>query len=284
MRLGTRGSALALAQARLAAAAIGGDPEIVVVQTYGDRERAALDKSKWVAELERALLDGEIDVAVHSAKDVPAELAAGTMLAGALPREDARDVLVGDAPGLEALPAGARVGTASLRRAAQLRATRADLEIVEVRGNVDTRLGRLAAGQVDALVLAAAGLQRLGRDEPAVPLNTVPAAGQGVVVLQTRADDAPPALPRDADAWDRLLAERACVAALGADCHSAVGAHAVRTGGGVLTLRAWAGAPDGSAWVADALIGSDADTLGRDGARRMLSAGAGELIAAAERA
>ncbi|MEY2534278.1 MAG: hydroxymethylbilane synthase, partial [bacterium] len=99
MRLGTRGSALALAQARLAAAAIGGECELVVVQTYGDRARAALDKSKWVAELERALIDGEIDVAVHSAKDVPADLAEGTVLAGALPREDARDVLVGDALG-----------------------------------------------------------------------------------------------------------------------------------------------------------------------------------------
>ncbi|HEX6391694.1 MAG TPA: hydroxymethylbilane synthase [Solirubrobacteraceae bacterium] len=270
MRLGTRGSALALAQARLAAAAIGEDCEIVVVQTRGDRDRAAVDKSKWVAELERALLEDEIDVAVHSAKDVPAALADGTVLAGCLPREDARDVLVG-AP----LTAAARIGTASLRRTAQLRATRPDVEIVAVRGNVDTRLGKLATGEIDALVLAAAGLHRLGRDEAATPLDTVPAAGQGIVVLQAREGAT---LVRDDDAWQRLLAERACVAALGADCHSAVGAHAVRADGG-LTLRAWAGAVDGSAWVADELRGEDPETLGREVAARMLAAGAAELLA-----
>ncbi len=276
MRLGTRGSALALAQARLAADAIGGECEIVVVQTRGDRDRAAVDKSKWVAELERALLDGAIDVAVHSAKDVPGVLAGGTELAGVLVREDARDALIG-AASLDALAPGARVGTASLRRAAQLRAARPDLEIVEVRGNVDTRLAKLAAGEADALVLAAAGLHRLGRDEPAVPLETVPAAGQGIVVLQTRTGFAT-AVPRDADAWVALLAERACVIALGADCHSAVGAHAVVADGGV-TLRAWAGAPDGSAWVADEMAGADAEALGREVAARMLAAGAGPLIA-----
>jgi hydroxymethylbilane synthase len=215
---------------------------------------------------------------VHSAKDVPAELAEGTVLAGALPREDPRDVLVG-AAGLAALAAGARVGTASLRRAAQLRAVREDLEVVAVRGNVDTRLGKLAAGEVDALVIAAAGLQRLGRTEHTVALDTVPAAGQGVVVLQARADTE---LPRDHDAWTRLLAERACVAALGADCHSAVGAHAVLDEG-VVTLRAWAGAPDGSAWVADEQSGADPEALGREVAARMLSAGAGDLIAAGAR-
>jgi uroporphyrinogen III methyltransferase/synthase len=184
--LGTRGSALALAQARLAADAIGGDVEIVVVQTRGDRERELIDKAKWTAELERALLDGSVDVAVHSAKDVPGELADGTLLAGVLAREDPRDVLVG-AAGLQALAPGARVGTAALRRAAQLRAVRPDLDIVELRGNVDTRLGKLAAGEVDALVLAAAGLARLGRTEESAALDGVPAAGQGIVVLQARA-------------------------------------------------------------------------------------------------
>jgi len=278
MRLGTRGSALALAQARLAADVIGGDVEIVVVQTRGDRERALVDKAKWTAELERALLDGEIDVAVHSAKDVPGELAAGTLLAGVLAREDPRDVLVG-ASGLDALAPGARVGTAALRRAAQLRAARPDLEIVEVRGNVDTRLGKLASGEVDALVLAAAGLARLGRSEQSTPLDGVPAAGQGIVVLQARDDDSR-VLPRDADAWPRLLAERACVVALGADCHSAVGAHAVLgEDGRTLTLRAWAGAVDGSAWIADELSGADPEALGGDVAARMLAIGAGELIA-----
>lgn len=283
MRLGTRGSALALAQARLAAAAIveagGEEVEIVVVQTRGDRERALVDKAKWTAELERALLDGEVDVAVHSAKDVPGALAEGTALAGTLPREDAHDVLIG-APSLDALPQGARVGTAALRRAAWLRAQRPDLEICEVRGNVDTRLAKLAAGEADALVLAAAGLARLGRAEPGAPLASVPAAGQGVVVLQTRAGADP--LPRDEDAWVRLHAERACVLALGADCHSAVGAHAVLSERGELTLRAWCGAPDGSTWVADELTASAIrpEALGREVAARMLAAGAGPLLEA----
>ncbi len=276
MRLGTRGSALALAQAELTAAALGGgdDVEIVVVETRGDRDRALVDKAKWTAELERALVEGEIDVAVHSAKDVPSVLAEGTVLGGVLAREDPRDVLVG-VESLASLPDGARVGTAALRRAAQLRAARPDVEVVEVRGNVDTRLGKLAAGEVDALILAAAGLARLGRSERGAMLEWVPAAGQGVVCLQARPDVA---LPRDADAWPRLWAERACVAALGADCHSAVGAHAVRGEDGTLTLRAWAGAVDGSHWVADEASGSDPETLGREVAARMLAAGAGELI------
>lgn len=277
MRLGTRGSALALAQARQAAAAIGGDVEIVVVQTRGDRDRALADKAKWTAELERALLDGEVDVAVHSAKDVPGRLAEGTALAGTLPREDPSDVLVG-AASLEALPAGARVGTAALRRAAWIRSQRPDLEVIPVRGNVDTRLGKLSGGEVDALVLAAAGLARLGRTEAASPLGGVPAAGQGVVVLQAR--DGLDGLPRDEDAWERLHAERACVVALGADCHSAVGAHAARGDDGTLTLRAWAGMPDGSAWVADERTGADPEALGREVAARMLAAGAAEIIAA----
>jgi hydroxymethylbilane synthase len=277
MRLGTRGSALALAQARLAAAALGGgeDVEIVVVETRGDRDRAAVDKAKWVSELERALLDGEVDVAVHSAKDVPSVLADGCELVGALPREDPRDVLVG-AGSLDELRPGARIGTASLRRAAQLRARREDLEIVEVRGNVDTRLRKLAEGEMDALVLAAAGLARLGRDEAVAPLDTVPAAGQGVVVIEARAGTARPL--RDEDAWSRLAAERACVAVLGADCHSAVGAHAVRAGDGALTLTAWAGLPDGSAWVADEQSGDDPEELGRRVAERLLAAGAGDFL------
>jgi hydroxymethylbilane synthase len=278
MRLGTRGSALALAQARLAAAALGGEDagvEIVVVETRGDRDRAALDKAKWVSELERALLDGEVDAAVHSAKDVPSVLADGCELVGTLAREDPRDVLVG-AGSLDELAPGARVGTASLRRAAQLRARREDLEVVEVRGNVDTRLRKLAEGEADALVLAAAGLARLGREETAVPLDTVPAAGQGVVVIEARAGTPWPA--SDEDAWARLAAERACVAVLGADCHSAVGAHAERDEDGGLTLRAWAGLPDGSAWVEDEQSGDDASELGRRVAERLLAAGAGNFL------
>lgn len=280
MRLGTRGSALALAQARQAAAAIGGDVEIVVVQTRGDRDRALADKAKWTAELERALLDGEVDVAVHSAKDVPTVLPEGLELVGCLPREDPRDALCGT---LDVDGRPARVGTASLRRAAQLRALasgdgRPAIEIVEIRGNVDTRLGKLAGGEVDAVVLAYAGLRRLGREQAVDRLldDLIPAAGQGTVVLEARAGLQVDL--RHEDTWRALTAERACVHALGADCSSAVGAQ-LRADG---TLVAWVGAPDGSAWLRDELriagIGSDPAALGLQVAERLLSAGAADLI------
>jgi len=189
LRLGTRGSALALAQARWAAERLGGSVEIVEITTAGDVDRAAGDKSRWTGALERALLDGEIDLAVHSAKDVPGELAEGTEIVAVPPRADPRDVLVG-VSSLDGLPRGARVGTSALRRRAQLLAVRPDLEVVELRGNVDTRLRKLAAGEVDALVLAAAGLARLGRDDVvATALEGdvfVPAPGQGFLAVQAR--------------------------------------------------------------------------------------------------
>ncbi len=169
IRVGTRGSALALAQARWVAERLEARSELVPITTTGDRRGPVEDKSRWVSELERALLDREIDVAVHSAKDVPAELAPGLCLAAIPARADSRDAICG-AAGLDALAAGARVGTSSLRRAAQVRAVRDDLELVEIRGNVDTRLRKLASGAVDALVLAragwsgsAAGMRRMAR-------------------------------------------------------------------------------------------------------------------------
>ena len=196
MRIGTRGSPLALAQARwvaglLRAGVVSGPVEIVEITTSGDRGERLLDKARWTSELERALLEGRIDVAVHSAKDVPGEVAPGTELAAVPAREDPVDVLCG-AASLASLPRGARVGTSSLRRAAQLRALRDDLRIVDLRGNVDTRLRKLAAGEADALVLAAAGLRRLGRlSEAGGPLTElVPAPGQGALALQTRAGEA----------------------------------------------------------------------------------------------
>jgi hydroxymethylbilane synthase len=166
MRIGTRGSALALAQAESVAALLREDSELVTITTSGDRDRAAGDKGRWVSELERALLEERVDLAVHSAKDVPAELADGLELVAIPPRADPRDAICG-APSLAALPPSARVGTSSLRRAAQIRAVRDDAELVTVRGNVDTRLRKLAAGELDALVLALAGLQRLGRESEA---------------------------------------------------------------------------------------------------------------------
>ena len=272
LRLGTRGSALALAQARWVAERLG-RAEIVEVTTAGDLRRDAGDKSRWTGALERALLDGEIDVAVHSAKDVPSELAPGTEIAAVPPREDPRDVLAG-ARGLDALPGGARVGTSSLRRRAQLLAVRPDLEVTELRGNVDTRLRKLAAGEVDALVLAAAGLARLRRDDvTAAPLEGdvfVPAAGQGFLLVQGRTGSRIDAVD-DPDARAALTAERKVVARLDASCRTPIG---VQSEGAA--LRAFVGLPDGSEWLVDEA--PDPDLL----AGRLLSAGAGDLLARAE--
>ncbi|MEO8966170.1 MAG: hydroxymethylbilane synthase [Solirubrobacteraceae bacterium] len=286
MRLGTRGSALALTQARWVAQRLGPEVEVVAITTLGDRGAAVQDKSRWVSELERALLDGRIDIAVHSAKDVPAELDAGLELIAVPERADARDALCG-APSLEALAPGARIGTSSLRRAAQLRALRPDLEIVALRGNVDTRLRKLAAGEADALVLAYAGLQRLGREAEAGGLldAMVPAAGQGALALEAcRGAIEPAALAAIIDpvATACLDAERTLVHALGASCHTPVGAHAVAIDGDRIELTGWVGLPDGSAWLRDRVSGSPAEA-GLRCAERMLAAGAGDLLAQAER-
>jgi len=283
MRIATRGSALALAQARSVAALLGGEAELVEVVTSGDRRRAVADKREWVAEIEDALAAGRADLAVHSAKDVPAELPEGFAVAGAPPRAAPWDALCG-APSLDALPAGARVGTSSLRRMAALRAARPDLELVPVRGNVDTRLRKLADGEVDALVLALAGLERLGRTDAVgcvLADEIVPAAGQGTLLLEARLDDGEAreaaAGITDHDTLRALTCERALVRALGADCHTPVGAHAAVEGEG-LRLRAFVGRVDGSAWVRDEMSGPDPETLGCEVARRLLAAGARELL------
>jgi hydroxymethylbilane synthase len=283
LRLGTRGSALALAQARLVADALPGEVELVEVVTSGDRHSQASDKERWVRELDAALLTGEIDLAVHSAKDVPAQLADGVALVAAPPRADPRDALCG-ATALDSLPAGARVGTSSLRRAAQLRALRADLDVAELRGNVDTRLAKLRAGGYDAIVLALAGLERLGRggEAGAILDELVPAAGQGTLALCARLDDgaasAAAAAVGDEETMACLLAERELVRSLEADCHTPVGAHAGREPSGTLRLRAFVGAPDGSAWLRDELSGVDPEALGAQVAQRLLSAGAREVL------
>ena len=289
MRLGTRASALALAQARLVADALPGEVEIVDVRTGGDAGAAVGDKLRWVDGLERALLDGSIDLAVHSAKDVPAELADGLELLGVPAREDPRDALVG-APSMQALAAGARVGTTSLRRRAALLAARDDLEVVELRGNVDTRLRKLADGEVDALVLALAGLRRLGRDDAAdavlEPEVMLPAAGQGALALEGRADDgdayAAAASISDLDATVCVIAERALTAGLDATCHTPVAALAT-VDGAMLTLRAFAALPDGSEWMRDTATGpaDDPEAVGREVAHRLRSIGAADLLARA---
>jgi hydroxymethylbilane synthase len=289
MRVGTRASALALAQAKLVIGRLDDgqqhDVEIVPIVTRGDRqvgsedERAlsADDKSRWIGELESALARGEIDLAVHSAKDLPGELADGLVLAGAPQRAGAEDVLCG-AASLQELAPGARVGTSSIRRAAQLRAVREDLQVVPMRGNVDTRLSKLERGEFDAIVLARAGLQRLGREDAvgAVldPARFVPAPGQGTLALEARADDAGTqdalAAIVDADAFTCLLAERALARTLGADCYTPLGAHATPLAG-QLRLRAWLGLVDGSAWTSDELVGAanDPEALGREVAERI---------------
>jgi hydroxymethylbilane synthase len=299
LRLGTRGSALALVQARWVAERLLGDVELIEVTTAGDLQRDRLvspspgalrrgveagdpgDKSRWTGALERALVAGEIDLAVHSAKDVPGELAEGTAIVAVPPRADPRDALVG-AASPAALPPGARVGTSALRRRAQLLAARADLDVVELRGNVDTRLRKLAAGDVQALVLAAAGLARLGRDDvAAAPLDGdvfVPAPGQGCLLVQARTGDAAvtEAIAGGGGVDDEasraaLAAERDVAARLGASCHTAVGVHCGPSG-----LRAFAGLPDGTEWLIDEAPDADALTA------RMLSAGAAALLARAE--
>jgi hydroxymethylbilane synthase len=276
LRLGTRGSALALAQARWVADRLAPDVEIVEITTAGDLHRAEGDKSRWTGALEQALLAGEIDLAVHSAKDVPGELGAGTHIAAVPPRADPRDVLVG-VPSLAALPEGAGVGTSALRRRAQLLAVRPDLDVVELRGNVDTRLRKLADGEVDALVLAAAGLARLSRDDVlAAPLEGdvfVPAPGQGCLLIQARVGTVFEPLDDD-DAHAALAVERGVAARLGASCHTAIGVHAAGD-----AARAFAGLPDGSEWLLDEVTGEDvADRL----AERLLSMGAADLLARAE--
>jgi hydroxymethylbilane synthase len=280
VRIGTRGSALALVQARQVAQLLGGgEHELVEVVTSGDRGEAASDKERWVRELDHALLEGAVDCAVHSAKDVPAQLPQGIVIAAVPPRADPRDALCG-AAALAALPAGARVGTSSLRRAAQVRALRDDLAVVDLRGNVDTRLRKLEAGDYDAIVLAAAGLQRLGRGGAGTPLDElVPASGQGCLAVTTRAgEEALVAEIDDPAAARALVAERALVRALEADCHTPVGAHAQPLAAGVMRLRAFVGAVDGSAWVRDELDGSDPESLGASVAQRLLSAGAREVL------
>lgn len=330
MRIGTRGSMLALTQARHVAKLIadahpdGGEPEIVVVRTSGDTQpegaRArftngggtsdsaikalAGNKSRWVAELEQALLTGSIDLAVHSAKDLPGEPVEGLELLGAPARASAEDVLIG-VHSLQELPEGARVGTSSVRRAAQLRAARADLQIVSLRGNIDTRLRKLAeevhetgessgegSSSLHAIVLASAGLRRLGREaDIGCTLDVarfVPAPGQGLLALQTRTADervratVEPILDQDATAC--LTAERAVARTLGAGCNTPLGAHAAPAGRGRLHLHAWVGLPDGSTWLLDELLGGfdDPTELGRRMAVRLQAAGASELLERAE--
>ncbi len=249
--------------------------------------------------VERALLAGEADVGVHSAKDVPAEIPEGLVIAAVPSRVDAADVWIGVGASLDDVPEGARVGTASLRRRAQLLAARPDLRVEELHGNVDTRLKKLGEGELDGIVLAAAGLRRLGREGEAafsIPAEAMtPAAGQGALVLQTRADDE---MSRDAVAkmgddtsLRELTAERTVVSLLEATCASPIGAHAriapiseKAAGRERVVIDAFVGLPDGSEWLRDRIEG-DADrpeAVGEQLAQRLLATGAREILDRAE--
>jgi hydroxymethylbilane synthase len=266
-----------------------GGAELVEVSSEGE----VGDKGRFVRGVERALLDGKADVGVHSAKDVPAELTEGLMLASVPPREDPADAWVGIGESLDEVPEGSRVGTGSLRRGAQLLAARPDLELSELHGNVDTRLRKLAEGDLDAIVLALAGLRRLGRaDEAAFALPSelmTPAAGQGSLVLQVRDGDREALAAveplTDGPALRELTAERAVVTLLGATCNSPLGVHAqIELESGQMRLDAFVGMPDGTDWVRDGIEGDSTEPtlLGAELAKRLIGAGARDLLDRAE--
>jgi hydroxymethylbilane synthase len=288
LRIATRGSALAIAQASQVGEMLGGT-ELVEVTSDGE----VGDKARFVRGVERALLDGQAEIGVHSAKDLPAELTEGLMLAAVPGREDPRDAWIGAGASLDDVPEGAKVGTASLRRAAQLLAARPDLELGELHGNVDTRLRKLAEGDLDAIVLAVAGLRRLGRADEisfAIPTESMtPAAGQGALLLQIRDGDEAALRAVDAivdeAALRELTAERTVVSLLGATCNSPLGVYAkVDTGTDRMRIETFVGLPDGSEWLRDSVEGDPAEPtlLGAELAKRLLDTGAREILDQAE--
>ena len=301
IRIGTRGSLLALAQAHAVASALrdaGAEVEIVPMRTEGDRRASARladvgGKGLFVREIEEALLAGRVDVAVHSLKDLPAEVPDGLELAAFPPRDDPRDVLVTtNGARLEDLRAGAVIGTSSLRRRALLLAARADLTVAPLRGNVDTRLAKLAAGECDGVVLAAAGLRRLALTPAHVcPLDVdtfVPAVGQGTLAVEVRGDDGTTrALVARVDHPDTRvcsLAERAYLRRLGASCNTPMAAHATLDRSGErprLLMTAMVASEDGRQVLRADAVGAPADAaaVGRGLAELLLERGAEAVTA-----
>ncbi len=301
LRLGTRASQLARTQSQAVAdaltAASGVPVELVHISTEGDRSAAAITQlggtGVFVTAIRQALLEGTVDVAVHSYKDLPTAPEPGLVIAAVPPREDPRDALVArDRLTLGELPAGARVGTGAPRRMAQLRALGLGLEVVPIRGNVDTRMARVVPGDLDAVVLARAGLARLGRlgaiTEVLDPLQVLPAPAQGALAVECRADDERTlqllAALDDPGTRAAVLAERTTLAALEAGCSAPVAAHAELAEGDdglELYLRASVTAIDGSDGVRGSLTGpvGDAERLGRELAADLLDRGAAALMA-----
>lgn len=296
--IGTRGSALARWQAGevgrlLRAAHPGLEIREQIIVTAGDRQQTGPvielgGKGVWVEEIERALTDRSVDLAVHSMKDVPAELAPGLAIVAVPTRADPRDAIVSRSGAtLAALPAGSRVGTSSLRRVSQLRAARGDLAIELLRGNVDTRLRKVAEGTVDAAVLASAGLDRLGfaaRIAERLDVERMlPAIGQGALAIEARADDARVVgLCRalaDATAEVTTAAERALLAGLGVGCRTPVAGHATLAGGRLMVVGL-VGRPDASEMIRETVTGApgEAAALGAALAQRLLARGADRIL------
>ncbi|MFP4335231.1 MAG: hydroxymethylbilane synthase [Wenzhouxiangella sp.] len=299
LRLATRKSRLALWQTEYVAAELRRhhpaiSVELLPLSTRGDEvlDRSLSEiggKGVFLKELERALLDGQADIAVHSLKDVPAESPPGLTLSVVMPRGDWADWwLTADGRTPDELPSGARVGTSSLRRQSQLLRQYPDLEVVPIRGNVQTRVGLMTSGQVDAVILAAAGLQRLDfpldHFMPLGPPGFIPAPGQGVIVTQCRADDAatqallaPLGCP---DTADQVAAERAVVATLGGDCRMPLAALARINGEDQLVLHARLCSPDGRAAVERIVEGNrqHAHVLGCEAGRYLLAHGGRDII------
>lgn len=293
VRIGSRGSALALWQAehvRARLETLGHSVSIQVITTMGDRLQdrrleAVGGKGAFLKEIEEALLANEVDLAVHSLKDVPTVLPEGLRITAVLERADPRDAFLSNGPLLRDLPPGAKVGTTSLRRQAVLRGLRPDLVVSDLRGNVDTRVTRLREGRFDAILLAMAGLTRLGRagdvTEALDPAVFIPAPGQGAIALECRGDD--PAVAAAVAPLDHVptaaavSAERAFLAALGGGCNVPLGAHA-RKGGDGLRLSAFVARPDGADMMRGEKIGSDAAALGRSLAEEFLARGAAKIL------
>ncbi|MFG1926732.1 hydroxymethylbilane synthase [Cryptosporangium sp. NPDC048952] len=305
LRLGTRASKLALAQSGDVAEAItattGREVELVHISTEGDRDRTTPltqigGTGVFVSALRDALLAGRIDIAVHSYKDLPTAAAEGLTIAAVPVRADTRDALIArDGLTLDKLPPGARIGTGAPRRIAQVLAARPDVECVPIRGNVDTRMGKVSSGELDAVVLAVAGLARLGRDaeitEALDPDVVVPAPAQGALAVECRADD--PDLVEllgaleDVNARAEVIAERSLLAALEAGCSAPVAAWATATTT-ELTLRARVASLDGTSVLTDARtipvsrphddLHTDAEAVGRQLAADLLAAGADTLM------
>jgi len=294
LRIGSRGSQLALWQANHVAALLreqGHTVEIEIIKTTGDKiTDVALakvgTKGMFTKEIEEALADARVDLAVHSLKDVPTELAPEFALAAIMKREDPRDAFISvKYSRLEELPRRAKVGTSSLRRQCQLKAMHPDLEIFPLRGNVDTRLRKLESGEYDAIILAAAGVLRLGLDQHVrarIPADIMcPAVGQGALAIEIRRSDQQTqaflAFLNHTDTRQAIECERALLGALGGGCQVPIGAYAEKRGGG-LHLRAMVGRPDGSEILREQAEGADAEKLGRDVAQALLKRGADKIL------